>query len=250
VLAAETKPTEIADGAVRLGTELVNWYLVEEGGGVSIVDAGMPRYRPQLERGLALLGREPADVQAIVLTHAHADHVGVAEPLRTELGIRVYVHGQDERLARTKKQFGKREASLLPYLRHGAAWRLLGHLGTSGTPKAIGDVTTFADGDTLALPGRPRVLHTPGHTEGHCCLWLPDRRLLVVGDLLCTWNPLTGARGPQLLPRAFNRSSTQMLASLERIEALEAQTLVFGHGEPWSGGAGEAVERARSRGPT
>src|ERR1051325_8877874 len=117
MLARETEPVLVADGVVRLGTDLVNWYLLEEDGKVTVVDAGAPAYRPQLDRGLQLLGRGPADVAAVILTHAHADHIGSAEPLRTELGIPVHVHSDDESLATTGKQFGKREAPLAPYLR-------------------------------------------------------------------------------------------------------------------------------------
>jgi glyoxylase-like metal-dependent hydrolase (beta-lactamase superfamily II) len=250
VLARETEPTLVADGVVRLGTDLVNWYLLEDDGRVTVVDAGAPAYRPQLDRGLQLLGRGPDDVAAVILTHAHADHIGIAEPVRTELGVLVHVHSDDESLAATGKQLGKREASFAPYLRHGHAWKLIGHLATSGVPKKIGAVTTFADGDTLDVPGRPRVLHTPGHTSGHVCFWLDSRSVLVAGDLLCTLNPLTGARGPQLLPRAFNLSSATMLDSLSKIESLDAGVVVFGHGEPWTGGTAEAVRLARATGPT
>jgi glyoxylase-like metal-dependent hydrolase (beta-lactamase superfamily II) len=250
VFARETEPTLVADGVVRLGTELVNWYVLEDGGKVTVVDAGMPKFRPQLERGLAELGRKPDDVEAVILTHAHSDHVGVAEPLRTELRVPVYVHEDDESLATTRKAFGKSEASLVPYLRRGSAWHLLAHLATSGAPKPIGAVTTFEDGETLDVPGRPRVLHTPGHTSGHVCFWFEQPRVLVAGDLLCTRNPLTGARGPQLLPRAFNLSSASMLDSLTKIEQLDAETIVFGHGDPWPHGAADAVRLARETGPT
>ena len=58
MFAHETEPTEVADGVLRLGTDLVNWYLVEDAGRVTIVDAGTPAYRPQLEAGLAKLGRD------------------------------------------------------------------------------------------------------------------------------------------------------------------------------------------------
>jgi hypothetical protein len=71
-----------------------------------------------------------------------------------------------------------------------------------------------------------------------------------MGDLLCTLNPLTGARGPQLLPQAFNLSSATMLDSLSTIEGLDAPVLGFGHGEPWTDGVAEAVRRARATGPT
>jgi glyoxylase-like metal-dependent hydrolase (beta-lactamase superfamily II) len=243
---------QLAEGVVRLGSDQVNWYLVEDGGGVTVVDAGVPRFRPQLDEGLRLLGRQARDVAAVVLTHAHADHVGCAEPLRTSLAIPVHVHREDDELARTKKPFGKNEASLLPYLRHRQAWRLLAHLLANGgaTIKKIGETSTFEDGAMLDVPGRPRVIHTPGHTPGHVALHFATRGLLAAGDLLCTFNPLTAARGPQLMPSAFNLSSATILDSLARIEDVDAPLTVFGHGEPWRESPAAAVADARSVGPT
>jgi len=239
-----------ADGVVRLGSPLVNWYLVGDDHGVTVVDAGVAGFRPQLEGGLAELGRRLEDVRAVVLTHAHADHVGVAEILRTELGVPVYVHEADRELATTAKAVGKNERSFLPYLRHPAAWRLLVHLARNGgmKPRPIADVTTFADGEELDVPGRPVVLHTPGHTDGHCVLHFRGRALLV-GDLLCTLNPLTGSVGPQLLPAAFNRSSAESLRSLSRLDQVDEDVLLPGHGEPWREGPAAAAEAVRRVGP-
>jgi len=251
MFARVTEPVAIAEGVVRLGTDLVNWYLVEDGGSVTIVDAGAPAYRPQLDRGLALLGRSLGDVEALILTHGHSDHVGFAEPVRTELGVPVHVHEDDVSLTSTGKAFGKREASMLPYLRHGHAWRLLGHLATAGgKPKPVQELSSFTGGETLDVPGRPHVLHTPGHTTGHCAFWLEPRGVALVGDVLCTENPLTGARGPQLMPSAFNLSSATILDSLSALEDLDAAVLAVGHGDPWTGGTAEAVRRARETGPT
>jgi glyoxylase-like metal-dependent hydrolase (beta-lactamase superfamily II) len=231
----------------RLGTWIVNFYAIEDGGRWTLLDAGVPGYWQQLEQN----GISPDAVEAVVLTHAHADHVGVADRLR-EQGATVYVHEDDANLATTAKPFGKNESSTLPYLRYPTAWRLFAHLARNGAakPQKIDSVTTFRDGDVLDIPARPRVIHTPGHTSGHAALHLEDRGALVVGDLLCTLNPLTGKRGPQLMPRALNLSSGQMLDSLTKIEGLDAPTVFVGHGEPWTEGPAAAVARARAVGPT
>jgi glyoxylase-like metal-dependent hydrolase (beta-lactamase superfamily II) len=138
----------------RLGTWLVNWYAVEEDGRWTVFDAAVPGYWPQLERD----GVRPDAVEAVVLTHAHADHVGVAERLR-RAGARVFVHEADRELATTAKSFGKTERTLLPYLGHTTAWRLLAHLARNGAmkPQRIGEVTTFATARCSTSPaGRGR----------------------------------------------------------------------------------------------
>jgi len=210
-----------------------------------VFDASVPGYWAQLEgHGIA-----PGAVEAVVLTHAHPDHVGVAERLR-QAGAHVYVHEQDEELARTAKPSAKNERSALPYLRYGMAWKLYWHLTRNGAlkPNRIAEVRTFADGDVLDVPGQPRVIHTPGHTDGHCAFHLGGA--LIAGDLFCTLNPLTGRPGPQTLPGALNRSTPQILESLGAIEDLDADTVYVGHGEPWNDGVRSAVDRARAAGPT
>ena len=240
----------VAPRVHRLGTPLVNWYVVEAEDGLSVIDAGLPRHRPMLDAVLRELGRALADVRAVVLTHAHGDHIGIAESLREEAGIPVLVHEADEELARSGKQ-PKRERSMLPYLRHPMAWRLLWEFGRAGgmRPPHLGHVTTFRDGDVLDVPGRPRVIHTPGHTLGHCAFHLREHGVVIAGDELCTLNPLTGDRGPQLMPAAFGISSQQSIESLDRLEGIEG-ILLLGHGEPWDDGVGSAVARARELGPT
>ena len=71
---------------------------------------------------------------------------------------------------------------------------------------------------------------------------------LIAGDALCTWNPLTGRPGPQIMPGAFSFSNDQALESLGRIEGIEAGALLVGHGDPWTAGVGAAVARAREAG--
>ena len=58
----------------------------------------------------------------------------------------------------------------------------------------------------------------------------------------------TGRPGPQIGPRAFNASSAQALASLDALEGVEANVVLFGHGEPWTQGVGQAVTAARATG--
>ena len=251
MFARETPPTPLADGVVRLGTDKVNWYLLADESGVTIVDCAMPAYYPQIDAGLAFLGRRRSDVRAIILTHGHADHVGFAEQARNDLGVPVYVHRDDENLTTTGKAFGKTEKGLAAYFRYPSAFGFLAHLASAGGKSPpVQTVTTFDEDAALDVPGRPRAIHTPGHTTGHTVFYVEASGTLLVGDLLCTLNPLTGRRGPQLLPQAFNLSSATMLDSLSKLEELDVQTIGFGHGEPWTDGVGEAVRRARATGPT
>jgi glyoxylase-like metal-dependent hydrolase (beta-lactamase superfamily II) len=73
---------KLATGLHRLGSDIVNIYLVQDAAGVTIVDAGMPGNWRELEPELRLMGCSLADVRGIVLTHGDSDHIGFAERLR------------------------------------------------------------------------------------------------------------------------------------------------------------------------
>jgi glyoxylase-like metal-dependent hydrolase (beta-lactamase superfamily II) len=236
----------LSDGVVRLGTSMVNWYLVGDDSGVTVVDSGLSGYRDQLEPGLQLLGRSLDEVRAVILTHGDPDHTGVAAKLAVETDIPVYLHPDDEELVHGSRK--KVEDSMLGVLFRPSIYPLMVHFIRNGgaTPSRIEHTEPLEDAMTLEVPGNPRVIHAPGHTNGHVVFHFPAQSALFVGDTICTWNPASGDRGPQLMRPTFNVSNATALASLSRYEGLEAELVLVGHGEPWTAGPAAAVEQARA----
>jgi glyoxylase-like metal-dependent hydrolase (beta-lactamase superfamily II) len=238
---------EVAERVRRLGTRWVNWYVVEDGDGLAVVDAGLPQYWDQLPAALTAMGRRLSDVQAVVLTHNHYDHLGCAERVRAESGGRAYIHPADAAVARGDERPKPPPGALRLVPRLGFLI-FVAHVASQGglglTP--ITELTIFADGDVLEVPGRPRVIATPGHSPGHCSLLLEDRGVLLAGDALATFDATTRTRGPRLL--SINADREQALASLSRLESTGATTVLPGHGAPWRGDVAEAVRRARDAG--
>ena len=190
---------EIAAGIRRIGDGLVNVYLVEEAGRITIIDAGAPGYWRDLPAEVAAMGRSLDDVHALLLTHAHADHIGFAERIRRERGVPVRVHADDAALARgeigqVRDPHGPGYRGLSLRAVAGFAVFGLSHGMTKVT--RIAEVTTFLDGATLDVPGAPRVVHVPGHTAGSVVFHLADRDAVFVGDAFATRNVVTGRRGP------------------------------------------------------
>jgi glyoxylase-like metal-dependent hydrolase (beta-lactamase superfamily II) len=239
---------QVADRVWRLGSELINFYAVEDDGRLTIVDAGVPRFARTLEANLAAIGFGLGDVDAVVLTHADSDHTGVVPELRAA-GARALVHRDAEAMLRDPGPKGgdARLTRLLPQLWRPTLWRLLIHFVRGGAmkPPHVEGAETYGDGDVLDVPGRLRAIPTPGHSPGHCALFLEERGVLFAGDALCTLNPMTFRRGPQLMPSGFNTSDARAEASLQAVADTGAETVLVGHGEPWTGGAAAAVERAR-----
>ncbi len=242
-------PVQLSDGVVRLGTRFVNWYLVADEAGVTVVDAAVPGYRPQLEPGLALIGRGVGDIRAVLLTHGDADHTGLASAIHAETAAPIHAHAGDRELLRNPKP-KKTDGSLLGALLHPGPWQVLVHLVRNGAmrPPKVTEITELQDGAQLDVPGRPRVAHTPGHTPGHVIYHFPEHGALFVGDALCTWDIVSGKRGPSLMPRSMNVSTAQARDSLARVEEVDAQLVLAGHGEPWTGGAAAAAAKARAAG--
>ena len=244
--------TEVAPGVHRVADGLVNWYLVKDGGEVALVDAGWPRSWPHVKEALGQIGASPGDVTAVVLTHAHPDHLGAAEKVRQELGVTVYAY-RDE----VPRTHGKAKGSspftlvpgLAPTLWRPPAFGFVMHATVNGfmTPKWVGDVTSFDADSPIDAPGGLRAVPTPGHTEGHVALVLEEHGVVFTGDSIATLNVLTRDEGAQIMPDQLNGDPQRTRESLSALAGIDASTVLPGHGDPFEGSPSDAVDRARSR---
>ena len=234
----------VDDGIHRLGSRHHNFYVVVEGGKATVVDSGARRDYSQLVSGLIGLGLGLDDVEVILITHAHTDHMGsAAEAARS--GAAVKGHEAEIPVLRGDRPVKQVTTSQLPLWKPGTWSFLVAMLraGATGAPPIPG-VEGVADGEALDVPGRPRVVHTPGHTVGHAAYYLADRRVLFTGDGLVTRSPIGGARGPLLLDSVFHADAGQARESLSLIAGLDTRLVLPGHGDPWVGQVAEAVKVA------
>ncbi len=182
-------------------------YVLDDGGEITLIDAGLPNEAPKVLGYLERTGRTPAQVKRIVLTHRHGDHAGAAGELVKATGAELYAH-EDEAAALASQE---------------------------GMPKAI---HRLADGDVVPVFEGLRAVEVPGHTTGHLCFYLPQRKVLFTGDALINRGTLTG---PVAQYTADLTSAHKALR--DKIAPLDIETLCVAHGDVMPSGASQPVRQ-------
>lgn len=239
--------TQVAAGVHRLEDVYTNWYLLEQGGRLTVLDAGLPGDWREFCSALSGLSHTPGDIDAVLITHHHRDHAGNAERLRCS-GARVFSHSADAPYLRGEEHLSDR--GVVRYLwRPWYAFYMASYVakGITRTP-SVAQLDELEDGEVVDVPGSPRVIHAPGHTAGSCALLVEDQSLLFSGDALVTLDVARGPRGrsgPQIVRGPHTADADLAMDSLSVLAATNADTVLPGHGEPWLDGVRNAVDLAR-----
>lgn len=236
------KAARAADGAWWMRTLLSNVAFLGSRDHWVLVDAGVRGYDQAIVRAArALFGRR-ARPQAILLTHAHFDHVGSLRQLLRRWDVPVFVHPLELPYVTGRSSYPPPD----PLVGGGAmAW--LSRL----YPRAPLDLGSRA----WVLPANGRVpvlpewrwIHTPGHTPGHVSFVRDDDRVVVAGDAVVTTRQesllsvLLQRRVVHGPPAYFTQDWVSAAASVRTIAGLQPATLVTGHGHPLSGPAMQAA---------
>jgi hydroxyacylglutathione hydrolase len=197
---------------------------------VTVVDTGLGGRASSILKEARLLGYKTSDVTHIILTHHHADHVGSLAELKKVTGAEVMAHTADApyingSLPQPGPARPKWLASVLsPF---GRMW--------ASTPAKVDRLLN--DGDELPMLGGVKILHTPGHTPGSICLFIPQQKLVIVGDLL------SNRLRPGLPSRIFTADMVQEVNSIKKLTGLDFDIMAFGHGGPVLHEARQAVTR-------
>jgi len=165
-----------------------------------VVDPG-----DDIPRIVALLVKHRLTVQQILITHAHIDHIAGAARLKQITGAPIL--------------YNPRDLPLVKMMEQQAGW-----LGVA-TPEVHAPDDTLEDGRVIAMTGvSGNILHTPGHTQGSVCLYLPAEHLLLAGDTL-----FAGSVGRTDLPGG---DSEMLIRSIhDKLLVLPDDTIVVpGHG--------------------
>jgi glyoxylase-like metal-dependent hydrolase (beta-lactamase superfamily II) len=225
-------PVQLATGVWRIptvGSSAINSFAVlDDDGTLTLVDTGLKGAPKRLLAALSLIGKRPADVSRILLTHAHGDHVGGAARMREHTGAPVHIGEDDAGFLRD----GKR-----PPL---DTTRPLGRVFTYfGTKLPACEVDgTFKEGDLVPVAGGIRVLHTPGHSPGHCSFLLERTGILITGDALFNLRSKIAYSFA-----AFCSNVTMARDTAERLGEADYELVAFTHGPEIRDRARETVRQ-------
>lgn len=236
-------PTEIIPGVYEFlvpipnnPLENTNVYFVRGNDGATLIDTGWNSDLAlrSLEREMEGVGATFKDISRIIVTHAHFDHYGLVTRLKQLTPAKVYLHKRDEEI------FSTRYAITEESMRENEEW-----FRANGVPGHDVTVTRIPFGG-MRIPGgtppRPdielhggetistglfdlKVVHTPGHSPGHICLYEPKHRLLFAGDhILPVITP-----NISLPPHSKSNPLGDFLQSLEVVRKLDVGTVLPAH---------------------
>lgn len=232
-----SEPERIADGVwlVRGGfpAKVMNVYLIEDEGGVTVFDAGIEA----MGALVAAVGARLGGIRRVVLGHADCDHRGAAPALDAP----VYCHPA-ERAAAESSAYERDYWDLSKLDVHGRL--VLSKMFSVWDGGAVKIEGTLQEGAEVA---GFRVLDLPGHAPGLICLFRESDRLALVSDCFYTLDPQTGKKGGPRIPHpAFDLDLEQTRASIRRVAELEPSVVWAGHADPVTGDVGAALQQAAS----
>ena len=205
-------------------------YMIDDPDGVTLVDTGLSLAANRILSQLSTAGRKPTDIKRILITHAHSDHVGGLPKLKAASGAEVICSAGERPVVE-----GEIAVTPAPREQVRGIWRLMSMPPQKfkGTPvdREVGN------GDVLPeVMGGLHVISTPGHSPAHISFWQPERKVLIVGDVIMR------LFGNLRLPfEAYSVDMEEDKRSIQKLAAYDAQVVCFGHGEPILQNGAEAI---------
>lgn len=209
--------------------------------GAVLVDAGYPGQLPRIREAIEKAGVPFGRLRRVIVTHHDLDHVGSLAAIGKErAGVEVLAHeqerpfiqGEQRPIKLTPERVAQREAQIdaLPEKQRNVLKAIF------ATPSRARVDRTLADGERLPLAGGVTVIHTPGHTPGHVCLYLEKSRTLVTGDALNVVSGTLAGPNPQ---HTHDLDAAQQ--SLRKLSRYDVETVVCYHGGVYRGDANRRI---------
>ena len=238
---------EVAPDVLFASGTAVNWVILRDGSDLTLIDGGWANEVSLVESSIRAIGRQPEDVRAILLTHAHVDHIGALNPFHERYGTPLYMDVAEVPHAHRDYLEQAGPLAIAPH-----AWRPAVALWTLKVARAgalkritIPHAQPFPRQGALDLPGGPVPVATHGHTSGHSAYFIPGAGAVATGDGLITAHAISRLTGPQVLGPTFDHDPESAVAALTPLESLDASFVLPGHGPVHRGPIAAAVATAR-----
>ncbi len=214
--------------------------LIQDGHSCILVDSGYPgdSSLQRLAKGLEAIGVKLADLTDVIITHQDLDHIGGLPALKTQNpGLKIWAHTLEKPYVEGEKKLVKISAAVMENLKKMPEEMSKRLLYVFENPPTAPVDNTLEDGQTLPDCGGITVVHTPGHTPGHICLYLHACKTLIAGDAL------TAHDGALLGPVPEHAADiSEAMASLEKLLAFDIERIVCYHGGVAECGAARIAE--------
>lgn len=225
----EAKP--VVPGLWLVKIKFVNAYLLDTGGGLALIDTGIPDSAPTILDAVRSIGRQPADIRHILVTHCHADHSGSLAEMKRLTGAPAVMHPIDAAMVRSGQ--ARRPLHPAPGLFNAFLCRFL----LPGAPRAIEPAEIEHEAhDGEALPVGLRAIHVPGHCAGQLAFLWPEQ-----GSVLIAADAAANVFGLGLSPMYEDLDEGRR--SLSKLAGLDFEVACFGHGKPIPSGASRQFAR-------
>ena len=209
-------------------------YLCSDDDGLTLIDTSIPGSGHQIANAIQNLGYNISDLNRLVLTHFHVDHMGAAAEIIKWSNIEVLAHKNDVPFIQGDTKGPPPD--LLDWERP-----LFEQLSVNDEPEPVKVNQILNDGDILNFGGGAKIIAAPGHTPGSIAVHFPESHILFTGDAV--------ARMPdgQVILGIFNVNPAQANESFQKLVNLSPEIVCFGHGEPLTEKAAVLLKEAAFR---
>lgn len=214
------------------GRSIIYPTLIRDDNGFILVDSGFPGQLPKVSEAIEKAGATMNKISSVILTHQDIDHIGGLPDILESSGHKIevichqeekpYIQGEKRAIKLTPERFAQIDSLPEPH-RKVMRWMY------ENFPKAPVD-QVVTDGEVLPHAGGIVIIHTPGHTPGHICLYLKKSRTLIAGDALGVAEGKLFGPNPQ-----HTYDMEQAVKSLQKLTQYDIEAVISYHGGLYRG---------------
>jgi glyoxylase-like metal-dependent hydrolase (beta-lactamase superfamily II) len=221
---------QIVPNVYSISLTAVNAFLIDTDDGLTLIDTGIPGSGDKILQAVRELGKQPADIKNLLVTHCHADHTGSLAMLKKETGAPAWMHPLDAAMVRQGESM--RPAKPPPQLIYQIIVPLLMRTRQNATLEPAEIEHEIEDGAELDIAGGIKAIHTPGHCAGQLVfLWPQHGGVLFAADVASNMFRLSWS----VVYEDFEEGKR----SLAKVANLDFEVACFGHGNAIVSGAAE-----------